>query len=449
MAEFKLGRIRFIWKNEWVAGTTYVKDDVVRVNGKVYVCVIGHTADTDFYVDANNVPARWNLIADGSTWRGDWTTSTVYYVNDIVKYGGQVYICTVGHTSAATTALGLETDLDLGDSTLTKWDQFAESFDWKGEWTTSTRYKLNDIVKYGGNLYLCNLGHNSASTITQGLEGLGRVTPGFAEDLAKWDLYSEAFDWKTDWTTGYRYKINDVVKFGGTTYVCNEGHTSAATFTLGLEADQGKWDYFNQGIEYLGDWDDYNVDYKINDVVKYGASLWICTAKHTSSQSTTFEQDEDSGRWARFVEGLEFESSWNSATIYQPGDVITYGGYAYIAKTNHSNIKPTTAVTGAQNWDLFTTGFKLQNDWDYTLAYKIGDVVRLNGYTYIAIVDVPNITTTATATDIATKRITVGDTTGFVVGMSVRFSGTTFGNIQNNVTYYVILYLAAQKSQYV
>jgi len=437
MAEFKLGRIRFIWKGEWVAGTTYVKDDVVRVNGKVFICVIGHVADTDFYVDAENVPARWNQISDGTKWRGDWVTGEVYYKNDIVKYGGQVYLCTVGHTSAATLALGLEADLDLGDSTLSKWDQFAESFDWKGDWTTSTRYKLNDIVKYGGNLYLCNLGHSSASTITQGLEGLGRVTPGIAEDLAKWDIYSEAFDWKTDWTTSYRYKINDVVKFGGTTYVCNEGHTSAATFTLGLEDDQGKWDYFNQGIEYLGDWDDYNVDYKINDVVKYGASLWICTAKHTSSQTTTFEDDEDSGYWARFVEGLEFESSWNSATIYQPGDVITYGGYAYIAKTNHSNIKPTTAVTGSQNWDLFTTGFKLQNDWDYTLDYKVGDVVRLNGYTYIAVVDVPNITATATATDVATKRITVGDTTGFVVGMSVRFGGTTFGNIQNNVTYYV------------
>jgi len=30
MAEFKLGRIRFIWKGEWAAGTSYLKDDVVR-----------------------------------------------------------------------------------------------------------------------------------------------------------------------------------------------------------------------------------------------------------------------------------------------------------------------------------------------------------------------------------------------------------------------------------
>lgn len=437
MAEFKLGRIRFIWKNEWQAGTTYVKDDVVRKNGKVFICTIGHVANSDFYVDANNVPARWNQASDGQAWRGDWAPGETYFINDIVKYGGQVYICTIGHTSAATFQLGLEVDLNLGDSTLSKWDSFAESFDWKGNWTPSTRYKLNDIVKYGGNLYLCNTGHLSAANATQGLEGLGRTTPGVPDDIAKWDIYSEAFDWKTDWTTSTRYKINDVVKFGGTTYVCNQGHTSAATFTLGLEADQSKWDYFNQGFEYKGDWDNNDVDYKINDIVKYGASIWICTGKHTSSTSTTFEDDEDSGYWNVFVEGLEFENSWNSSTIYQPGDVVTYGGYAYISTKNHSNIKPTDSTNGALNWDLFTTGFKLQNDWSSTTAYKVGDVVRLNGYTYIATEDVPVFTTTATATNSATDVITVGSTTGFEVGMSVRFSGSLFGNLQSNFTYYI------------
>jgi len=390
MAEFKLGRIRFIWKGEWAAGTSYLKDDVVRVNGKVYICVIGHTADSNFYVDANNVPARWNQASDGQSWRGDWTVDTEYFVNDIVKYGGQLYICLVGHTSSANINDGLEVDLDLGDSTQTKWDQFAEGFDWKGDWTTSTRYKLNDIVKYGGNTYLCNLGHISAPTAAMGLEGLDRVTSGQKADIDKWDQFSEAFDWKGPWTPSTRYKINDVVSFGGTTYVCNEGHPAAATFALGLEADQGKWDYFNQGIEYLGAWDADAQNYKVNDLVKNGNGVYICLQKHTSSLSRTFEQDEDSGYWAQFLEGLQFEDSWNTSTIYQPGDIVTYGGYAYVATTNHSNIKPTQAVTGAQNWDLFTTAFKFQQDWSGVTAYKVGDVVRLSGYTYVAIADNTN-----------------------------------------------------------
>ena len=30
MAEFKLGRIRFVWKSSWTTATTYYKDDVVE-----------------------------------------------------------------------------------------------------------------------------------------------------------------------------------------------------------------------------------------------------------------------------------------------------------------------------------------------------------------------------------------------------------------------------------
>ena len=31
-------------------------------------------------------------------------------------------------------------------------------------------------------------------------------------------------------------------------------HISAATTTLGLEADPTKWTIFNQGFDWLGDW---------------------------------------------------------------------------------------------------------------------------------------------------------------------------------------------------
>lgn len=42
MAEFNLERIRFRWKGDWIASTNYVKDDIVRFQGKTYVCLIGH-----------------------------------------------------------------------------------------------------------------------------------------------------------------------------------------------------------------------------------------------------------------------------------------------------------------------------------------------------------------------------------------------------------------------
>jgi hypothetical protein len=306
MAEFNLGRIRFVWKGVWSPSTTYIKDDIVRYGGKTYLCVIGHTADTNFYTDLGNVPTRWNQMSDGQDWQSDWNTSTFYKINDIVKYGGYVYICNNSHTSSATVTLGLEAD------------------------------------------------------------------------QSNWDLFAESFDWKTDWTTNTRYKINDIVKYGGITYICNEFHTSSATVTLGLEADQLKWDFLHKGIEYLGTWSGSSVRYKINDVVKYGAGLWICTTHHTSS--AIFAE----ANWDQFVEGLEFNDTWTDSTVYQPGDIVAYGGYVYVSKTNNTNQVPTS---NNDDWDLYVTGFKFQGDWSIPNFYEVGNVVRYNGYTYLCVED--------------------------------------------------------------
>lgn len=361
MAEFKLGRIRFIWKDVWTPTTAYLKDDIVRNGGKTYVCVIGHTSSTDFTTDRTNIPTRWNQVSDGSSWKSIWTTNTYYNLNDLVKYGGIVYSCKTTHTSAATAALGLEADLS-------KWDIYATSFDWKSNWVASTRYKRNDIVKYSGRNYLCNTGHTSAATSALGLEA----------DQSKWDVYTDGFTWLNDWVVNTRYKINDVVSYGGQTYVCNTGHTSAATDALGLEDDQSKWDYFHKGIDYLGQWSSSTVRYKVNDIVNYGADIWICTGYHISS--ATFDET----KWSRFVEGLTYENTWSDLTTYQPGDIIGYGGFSYISKTNNINKLPSS---NAADWALFTTGFNFVGDWAITQSYKLGDVLRLGGYTYVVTAD--------------------------------------------------------------
>ena len=368
MAEFKLGRIRFVWKGDWVTGTAYYKDDVVSYGGRTYICVSGHSSSADFYTDLDVVPTKWNLFADGQDWKGEWQQLTLYKENDLVKYGGFVYICTNGHTSSTLTN-GLEFDLDLGDSSLSKWELFAEGFEWRSDWSTLVRYRKNDIVKYGANNYVANNPHTSAATDTLGLEA----------DFDKWDILSEGFDWKGDWAPSVRYKINDVVKYGGQSYVCNQGHTSAATVTNGLETDQGKWDYFHKGIEYKGDWTG-STRYKVNDLVKYGNNIWRCNTHHTSSGTfnvTYFEQ---------FVEGIEFEGFWSSVTTYQPGDIVRYGGFSYISKTVHTNVLPTDGA----NWDLFTTSFKFEGDWNSGTTYLPGEVIRHGGYTYVSILSGTN-----------------------------------------------------------
>jgi len=315
MAEFKLGRIKFVYKGSWANGTSYVVDDVVTNGGKTYICVIAHTASPLFATDlAGGVGiTKWNLIADGQSWKGNWVASTYYNLGDLVLWGGIVYICKTAHTSATYTTptyLGLENDQ-------AKWDAFAANFKWMGAWTNSTRYKVRDLVFYGG-----------------------------------------------------------------TTYVCNTAHISASTDSSGLEADISKWDTFNQGITFLGEWSGSSVRYKVNDVVKFGADLWICTTYHTSSGSSI-----DTNNFSVFVNGFQFEGSWSASNEYQKGDVVTYGGYTYTALLNNGSASPKVPSQEPTYWKVFTSGLVYSGEWDTGTSYKIGNVVTLGGYTYVATAD--------------------------------------------------------------
>ena len=116
MAEFNLARIRYTWKNVWLAGATYIKDDIVRHGGNNYVCMEGHLSDqTSFETDITAATPKWLLMGDGYQWRGNWSVETRYRINDLVKYNGIVYKCIEPHVSG----LFLEDNLVTTPSTLT------------------------------------------------------------------------------------------------------------------------------------------------------------------------------------------------------------------------------------------------------------------------------------------------------------------------------------------
>ena len=362
MAEFKLGRIRFVWKDAWTATTTYYKDDVISFGGKIYICVQGHTSAADFFTDLEIVPSKWNLVSDGQTWKGQWTTSTTYVYGDIVQYGARLYIATAVHTSQADAADGLEADI-------ANWDLYAEGLAWKGEWSTSTRYIVNDMVKYGG-----------------------------------------------------------------TTYVCNTYHTSAATAVLGLENDQSKWDVFNSGLEFKSTWTT-GTQYKVNDVVQYGAALWIATTAHTASALFS----TDVANWTEFVRGFQFESDWEPLRVYQPGDIVRYGGNQYIALTNHSESNPYTEPT---DWQLFTQGIKFLGEWgeDSTQQdYRVGEVIRHGAYVYQCIADhqnqePPNATYWNRLTSGLRWRSTWADDAEYLLGDIVRYGDNSYICINQHIS---------------
>jgi len=92
MADFKLGRIKFKWKGNWTASTAYVKDDIVKFNANSFVCITNHTSSgtTDGWFATDY--ANWQLYVPGINNAGTYSSGTKYYVNDIVVSGGSAFI---------------------------------------------------------------------------------------------------------------------------------------------------------------------------------------------------------------------------------------------------------------------------------------------------------------------------------------------------------------------
>jgi len=193
--------------------------------------------------------------------------------------------------------------------------------------------------------------------------------------MADFKLGRIKFKWRGDWATSTAYLIDDIVKYGGNTYVVTANHTSQST-SAGFYTDIAKYSLHSESLYFKGDWAQ-STHYKLNDLVKYGAFQYRTTTQHTSTSSF------DNTKFEVFGEGFQFEDTYNGSTTYQDGDVVTYGGYSYV----YINTTPASGQTPTDNtyWDVLTTGFKTQGTYSHGTTYKTGDVVGYGGNSYVCI----------------------------------------------------------------
>ena len=334
MADFKLGRLKFVWKGAWVTATAYVKDDIVSYGGNAFVAEEAFTSNADFYVDLD--AGRWTKIAGGTEWKNTWQSSTYYKVDDLVKFGGNVYRCNDGHTSQSSL---------VDDSA--KWDLYAEGFDYKSTWSGSTVYKVNDVVKIGGNVYVCNTAHTSQST--------------FSPDVAKWDLLVEGTNYRTNFAGSTAYEVGDVVKYGGYLHICTTAHTSSTTL------DNTKFTVYLPGQVSAGTWTT-STYYKLGDVVRYGGRSYICKIAHTAGTPTRSSppldpinpNNDDQNYWELIVKGFDWKGNWTNTTAYKIDDVVEYATSSYICVQAHNDAQDAgdavTPGSDANYWQLMSQG---------------------------------------------------------------------------------------------
>ena len=232
-------------------------------------------------------------------------------------------------------------------------------FKWRGDWAGSTAYVIDDIVKYGGNTYVCTTNHTSSAQTTF-----------YSTDLSNWELHSEGVSNLGNWAASYWYKVNDVVKYGNTQYRCTVGHDSGASF------DSTKFTVYLEGLNFEDTWTS-GTEYQKGDVVTYRGYSYVAKGIHTSSTSP----NADTTNWEVLTTGFSAQGAYDPNTAYSLGDVVRYGGNSYVNKLSSTGVAPTTTA----NWTLITEGLNWTGAWDSTTIYQKGDVVNRNSNSYVCI----------------------------------------------------------------
>ena len=84
------------YRGEWRHGAVYRRNDVVRVNGRAYIC------KTDKYNQNQSRGEKfkpeidksaWDSYSSGYMWTGQWKECGEYYPGDIVNYNSEQYVC--------------------------------------------------------------------------------------------------------------------------------------------------------------------------------------------------------------------------------------------------------------------------------------------------------------------------------------------------------------------
>jgi hypothetical protein len=198
--------------------------------------------------------------------------------------------------------------------------------------------------------------------------------------MAEFKLGRLKFWWKGEWQTGQAYVKDDVVRFGGKSYVCTGAHSSGIndeSFYTALETAPFKWELMTDGIAWAGLWTT-GTYYKAGDIVKFGADTYIAIDGHTADAD--FWTDE-STKWENFVNGVELEGDWSETEQYQVGDIVRFGGNTYLAKRDTLGDDPASTLDA---WGIFVHGLRTRGAWSSSVEYHPGDVVKVSSSSYVA-----------------------------------------------------------------
>ena len=217
-----LGKLRFLFRNEFNANTIYSYNDVVKNGGNSYIYVNGTATSGNACTDTN----FWSPLVDGMSASGDWTATdgngdpVNYGINALVKHGGAYYRAIAASTNVEPPNAG-------------SWEPFVEGYNHRNTWVTATAYKVDDSVINAGQSYRCLANHTSGGSFLSDFTG------------NNWERYAGGVNDRGAYVVNTDYFIGDLATVGTAPYkdiyICTADHTSHASEDQTGAAEGANW----------------------------------------------------------------------------------------------------------------------------------------------------------------------------------------------------------------
>jgi hypothetical protein len=315
-----LGKLRFNFAGNWSNTATYESNDVVKYGGNVYVYT--YALKTSGNLPTNT--AYWTLMIAGVNFVGAYDAATFYPIGSAIAYGSTVYVAIADNTSVT-------------PPNATYWSTFATGIQYEGTYSSSTQYQKNDIVKYGPSVYIA----------------LQDTTNNLPTVTAYWARLVEGISASGVWNSATAYTPGSLVAYGANLYQAVANSTNQTPTSATGTLNSTYWSLFTTSIRSVGEWST-STTYYINDVVSRGGNTYICTALHAS---TVFATDLAASKWSKFNGGVRGRGTWTTGTSYFKDDIVTTpAGSAYIALVDHTASASFNDDFTANNWFLLAAG---------------------------------------------------------------------------------------------
>ena len=227
------------------------------------------------------------------------------------------------------------------------WTLVSPGISFRGDYNDNTQYFLQDVVRFGGYTYIAK----------------GATNGNQPTNTNFWEILNTGLVERGTWDNVTSYSPGDVVVYGPQRYVVKQNQKPPVATP---PTNTTYYDNLVANVGFKGTWTQ-GTTYYPGDVVREGGSIWICEFTHEALPNNNPTDNDQGLTWTEYVPGMNWQGIWDNATEYFTGDVVERAGSSFIAVAETTNNDPST--DDGTYWNLVAQG---SND---TVTTTAGDMI--------------------------------------------------------------------------